>query len=70
MRRLPSARVEGADSILEPYAVEEDLVFDLVVEPLLFGVLPLGSLETVVVVIVSALFGTLLVGTILGYVPL
>ena len=70
MRRLPSERAVGADAILVPYAIEEDLVFDLVVEPLLFGMLPLGSLETGVMVTVSAIVGSFLVGTILRNVPL
>lgn len=49
---------------------EEPLVFDLVVEPLLFGVLPLGSLETAVAAVVASAMGSLVVSTSFKFVPL
>jgi hypothetical protein len=49
---------------------EETLVFDLVVEPLLFGVLPLGSLETGVAVVVTVVVGSLIASGFFKYVPM
>jgi hypothetical protein len=52
------------------YGGEESLVFDLVVEPLLFGVLPLGSLETGMAVVITAVVGSLILSGFFKYVPM
>ena len=62
--------VEAASLPIVADAAEEDLVFDLVIEPLLFGVLPLKSLQTAVAVIVVAVMGSLMMSVLLNHVPM
>ncbi|GHJ88320.1 hypothetical protein NliqN6_4722 [Naganishia liquefaciens] len=62
--------VEAASLPIVADAAEEDLVFDLVIEPLLFGVLPLKSLQTAVAVIVVAVMGSLMMSVLFNHVPM